>query len=342
MNFFLQFNEFIFTNIINVFNLSLISIFMLIDLISEFFYLDLIWSYQIHVDSLISYKFKYFIPCKVYAHLFTLLVYFSLFFTFFIFFIFFMSYETNNIVFLIVKELMWLLSKLFREVEKEFLNIDDSFFLFVVFFIVFGWFFLLCVIPANMFDNVISYLFAMIPFMCFLIVFIPIFIIYDQGAFFLVYLRGTSSTTIFILELIYDYLCILIIFMRVLIQNLRFFFMFLVYFELQEHIYVFPMLEFMPWPDPYLGEAGTRMLLPRTIKWFFLYKFPILFMMSLYYIGHLFVIFVSNTVAYLFLVFWLYLLFYSCFYTRKFETFFKNRREKYNKLSCLGGPTLDS
>jgi hypothetical protein len=49
-----------------------------------------------------------------------------------------MSYETNNIVFLIVKELMWLLSKLFREVEKEFLNIDDSFFLFVVFFIVFG------------------------------------------------------------------------------------------------------------------------------------------------------------------------------------------------------------
>lgn len=259
----------------------------------------------------------------------------DLYFIFYMIFILILIYflpKNQTVGKLIIKKLSWFIIKTFKEIEKELLNIDDVYWLLLIFFVVFGWFFLLCLFPANIHDNSLSYIFFMIPFMCFLVIFIPLFILYDQGIFFLTYLRGTASTTIFILEVIYDYIAILIMFIRIIIQNLRFFLMFLVYMELQEHINNIPNIPYMPWPDPYLGEAGTYLfMLPRTIKWFIIYKLPYLIFITIYYIGHLYAVFISNTIAYSFVVFWLYLLFYTCFFSVKFESFFKKRFKSYNK-----------
>lgn len=123
------------------------------------------------------------------------------------------------------------------ESEKELGSIDDFIFILLALALVYtlylGFFFAYSIgFEATL--SVIS-VFAF-PLLFTAIISMPINLLYDCGAGFVAYLRGSGNTTMFLLEFMYDSLATSIMFIRLFIQNVRFLLIFFAYFELFEFL----------------------------------------------------------------------------------------------------------
>jgi hypothetical protein len=78
----------------------------------------------------------------------------------------------------------------------------------------------------------------MFPMLWLVVMILPVNVIYDYGLLYLSYLRGVGTTILFLLELMYDILATMIMFVRLSVQNIRFFLMFFAFFELYEFVYM--------------------------------------------------------------------------------------------------------
>jgi hypothetical protein len=63
--------------------------------------------------------------------------------------------------------------------------------------------------------------FYLFPGLYYIIIGIPTFLIYDFGIYFLAYLRGVGATSLFIYELMFDYIAVIIFYTRILVQGVR-------------------------------------------------------------------------------------------------------------------------
>ena len=75
---------------------------------------------------------------------------------------------------------------------------------------------------------------SLFPFLYFLIVVIPMSLLFDYGIYFLTYLSGSGKSTSVTVELTFDYIAVSIFFLRLLVQNVRLIFMVFTFTELHE------------------------------------------------------------------------------------------------------------
>lgn len=129
-------------------------------------------------------------------------------------------------------------TSLLIEAEKEISSIDDIILFAVCVFYIFGWFFYLNVFSFLLTNTYTASILILLPVFFFTIVGVPTFLIYDFGLYFLVYLRGAGTTSLFLFELMYDYIAVMVFYTRIIVQNIRLLLMFFTVISLYD-VFIF-------------------------------------------------------------------------------------------------------
>lgn len=223
-------------------------------------------------------------------------------------------------------------SQFLVECEKEITNLDDMFVPTLLFCFIYGWFFLASFFTFFIMNSWASTIFFALPLLLLTVIGMPMNIIYDYGLMFAAYLRGAGATTILALELMYDCLATMIMFVRLCVQNIRFFLMFFAFVELFELIYNSGLVK---WETLESEEDYYQGVLSRLETDGLLYglvaEFPTFLFRYLYQFGHLLFTLVSHFIAYLALVFWLFSFLYTCFIDERFEAYYQAKRDSWRK-----------
>jgi hypothetical protein len=67
----------------------------------------------------------------------------------------------------------------------------------------------------------------------------PTYLIYDFGIYFLTYLRGVGTTSLLVMELMYDYIAFIAFYVRLMVQGVRLVLMIFTYISLHDLIIFF-------------------------------------------------------------------------------------------------------
>lgn len=205
------------------------------------------------------------------------------------------------------------------ESEKELGSLDDMFVGVSILICIYGWFFF-GTIFLNFFANTnTNYLYCGFPLFLFIVLGMPTNMIWNYGIFYSVYLRGSSNTTLFFLEFMYDVLATTIMYIRLFVQNVRFILMFFAFFECYEFFNntIFITKNYYNFNTNSSIFYNFYYLLSTTINFVIFY---------LYNIGHLMYTIISHFFAYLILVFWFFSFLYTTFLQEKLELFFCKKR----------------
>ena len=204
-----------------------------------------------------------------------------------------------------------------REVEKEFSNTDDMLLSIMLILSILSWFFFSFLgFEIISYINVVSVTIIFIFILFTIICITPFFIILDQGFFFVHYLRGSAGSTNFSFEALLDSISIIIMFLRVIVQHIRFILIIIAYTELNEFIINISVHKFFIYSEVKLYSGFYT-------SYYIITTLPVALISLAYYVIHGLVVLLSNVMTYLFLVFWLYIYLYSSFFGTKMEAFFK-------------------
>ncbi len=223
------------------------------------------------------------------------------------------------------------------EAEKEISSLDDIILVLIVLFYVFGWYFyihcwsLLSSLPEL---TIVFYLF---PGLYFIIIGIPTFLIWDFGIFFLVYLRGVGSSVLLAVELMYDYLVVIIFYTRILVQGVRLILMLFTFASMHDVVLFFNFNQKI-----FLGSEfywDSLNFLHSTLdnfSYYFLFSTSGTFLYWIYEILHTYFVVTIQFAAFFAIVFWLFLFLYTFFVLEKQENYFtvkrKERKQYFNFL----------
>lgn len=344
-NLILQINNFVYINT-NVFysdfmfnllnNVNLINYFgidnNLIDNTAAISYLDLYYSY------LIEYNISYLLNVNNFN--FSLKNYFSLFwflkiffkiniFLFIIYTIFFISYLENYI-----KQLLYLnnLVRLFilNESEKEVGPVDDFFFFAILFILTLCSFIIVSFLVIILHSSIFIWTFGSLLLISFLILTVPVNLFIDFGISFFVYIRGSASSSSLIKELLFDVISTATVFIRFVIQNIRFLFIFSAIFELLEWVFSNNSSLFIinyyvnnnifinfSVQDYLTSTKNFNVLIINSILFIILY---------FYYFLHLLFLLLVQITIYIGISVWLFFFLYSTKFLGKYEKFFILKR----------------
>jgi hypothetical protein len=107
------------------------------------------------------------------------------------------------------------------ESEKEITAFDDMILAVIILIYVFGWYFYVhCWSLVSSLPE-IGFLFYLFPGLYFIILGIPTAVLYDCGVYFVAYLRGAAKSSVFIVEMVDDYIQVLIFYTRITVQGVR-------------------------------------------------------------------------------------------------------------------------
>lgn len=215
----------------------------------------------------------------------------------------------------------YLVAAMSIEAEEEIASIDDTSLVLVLLVYIFGWFFyvngiyLLSNIPE------ISLIFYNLPFLYYMIVLMPLFLLYDYGIYFIAYLRGSSTVSSLLMEALYDYIALAAFYIRLLVQNVRLLLMTFTYFSLYECILTY--VSFTSWFNVYetLWENNSYTYTNYS-SYYFLLKLPTQLIYWLYELGHTFFVITAQFVAFFAMAFWLYLFLFTMFVAEQQEKYF--------------------
>lgn len=234
----------------------------------------------------------------------------------------------------------FLSSSLLVESEKEIGSFDDMLLGLIILVYIFGWYVYIYVWTImNVFPEVIM-IFYSFPFLYYIIISMPTYLIYDFGIYFLTYLRGAGTSSILLMELMYDYIAITAFYVRLMVQGVRLILMIFTYISLHDLIIFFDFdlklftgFELI-WED-LSNFNGTF----NSFSYFFLFIIPIKIIYWLYELFHTFFIVTAQFIAFFAMVFWLFLFLFTMFVLEKHENYFSERRklkkEKLKKLLIL-------
>lgn len=221
-----------------------------------------------------------------------------------------------------------LLTKLFilNSTEKEVGPVDDYFVFAILFVLTISLFvftsIFLIIIHSKIFIWAVGSLFLL----TFLILTIPINLFIDFGIVFCVAIKGSASSNNFIKELLFDIISVTIVFIRFVIQNIRFFFIFAGIFELLEWVFSVNNSLFLS-TSYFKGNAFSLDVLNNSF--YSLKTFNYLFVNSLlfvvlyfYYILHLLFLLIVQVTVYVGVSVWLFFFLYSTKFLTKYERFF--------------------
>lgn len=240
-----------------------------------------------------------------------------------IFFIFFISNFENYI-----KQLVYSSSImkffLLNESEKDVGPVDDFFFFAVLFIITLSSFVFISIFYIIIQTNIFNWLISSLVLITLLILTIPTSLFLDFGISFFVYIRGSASGNNFFKESLFDVISTATVFIRFIIQNIRFLFIFSAIFELFEWVF----------------SVNTNILLPinnnlnnvslSTIAYIFssnnfnliIINLLMFVLLYFYYTLHLLFLLLVQITIYIGISAWLFFFLYSTRFVNKSEKFF--------------------
>lgn len=297
-----------------------------------FLYLDLYydylfqtnWAFLVSVNN-ISYDFKYY---------FSLFGFLKIFFKiniilFILYTIFFVSYLENYI-----KQLLFLnnLTKLFilNESEKEVGPVDDFVFFAILFLLTLCSFIISSLLIIILHSSIFIWLFVSLFLVAILLLSVPVNLFIDFGISFFVYIRGSASSNSLVKELLFDIISAATVFIRFVVQNVRFLFILSAIFELLEWVFSNNSSLFLT--NYYINNnifvnfssnnffsstTNLNVLLINSILFIILY---------FYYFLHLLFLLLVQITVYVGISVWLFFFLYSTRFLGKYEKFFIFKR----------------
>lgn len=122
------------------------------------------------------------------------------------------------------------------DLEEEVGSLDDAAVYFLIFAAVITWFFFINVFTIYNYAS-LSWVVTLLNFVLLTAVLIPFFVLKNFGVSFAAYVRGVGRTSNLMAELFFDFIAIIVMVARFIIQNIRLVLLFAAFFELSEFIY---------------------------------------------------------------------------------------------------------
>lgn len=220
------------------------------------------------------------------------------------------------------------LTRLFilNAVEKEIGPVDDYFFFVFLFLLTISLFVISTIFIIILQFNMFNLLLGAFLLLVFLILTIPVNLFIDFGIFFCTVIKGSASTNNILKELVFDIISTLTVFIRFIIQNIRFFFIFSGIFELMEWVFS-ANSNFFITSNLYNGNLFTNTTIMGSF--FSLKNFNFVFINVLlfiilyfYYILHLLFLLLVQITIYIGISLWLFFFLYSTKFLTKYEKYF--------------------
>lgn len=212
------------------------------------------------------------------------------------------------------------------EIEEECGQIEDAF-IYLIYFLVFVlWFYFFNIYASYIISCHINWLFSIFCFIVILGFVIPSSILLKMGSAFAQYVRGAGRGTSLFFETLLDFVSVSVIIIRFFVQNVRFVFIFIAFFE----FYEFTVTHQQPLANlilPHITWEGYWANEYRNWYWFeFLAQLLTQIIMYVYYIGHLTITYIAQLAIYLILSFWIFFFLYTTFIFTTSERFFFYKR----------------
>lgn len=212
------------------------------------------------------------------------------------------------------------------EIEEECGQLED-FFSYIIYFSLFClWFFIFYIFASAIILKYLNFILVLSCFVFTLGLLIPTTLLMQIGLAFPQFIRGSGKSTSLVFETLLDFVSVSVIIIRFFVQNIRFVFIFVGFFEYFEFIAskITPaetsILPHITWTDYWAGKYR---------KW---YWFEILLqvfaqiILYLYYVGHFVITYIAQLSVYIALSFWMYFFLYTTFSLPSKEKYFFYKR----------------
>lgn len=175
------------------------------------------------------------------------------------------------------------------------------------------WFYFYTIFASQIISKYSVLIIAFILLLCLTAWVLPTKLLYKCGLAFPQYIRGAGRSTSLAYEMVLDFMAVSIMAVRLLVQNIRFLFIFFACFEYYEYImntagmHLPTLLPYITWESYWAGDFK---------EWKF-YEFGLQLAVQaveyLYYIGHLTAVYIAQFTIYILLSFWIFLFLYTTF-----------------------------
>jgi len=234
--------------------------------------------------------------------------------------IFFSKYLNNYFKSLITHNFFSKLTIL-NEVEKEVGPVDDFIFFSLLFITTIGFFIFITINVIIFHSNFFTWINTSFALLGFLFLTLPINLFFDYGISFVAYIKGSASGSNFIKELVFDIIGTFTVFIRFIIQNIRFLFILLAIFELLEWVInntnnlIFSNIALQNnfFTEINNNNSNINVLIINSILFIFAY---------FYYFLHLLFLLLVQITIYIGISAWLFFFLYSTKFLSKYEKFF--------------------
>ena len=219
------------------------------------------------------------------------------------------------------------------ESEKEISSLDDIILSIIIIFYIFGWFFYIHAFTLLGQYPELMLVFYLIPFLVFLIMGVPSFLLIDFGIYFLVFLRGCGSYTSIFAELMYDYINIGSFYVRLCVQWVRLLLMYLTFIVMHDTIVFCHFNEnFFIFFSEFIWDEVSNIYVTFNSVFYLLFDFvySVIFRL-LFELVHTLFVCTAQLIAFFAIVFWFFFFLYTFFVSIKFENYFSKKRFSKNK-----------
>ncbi len=215
------------------------------------------------------------------------------------------------------------------EAEEEIASMDDILMAFIVIFYVFGWFFYAhCWMVISQFPELMLVMYVF-PFLYYIILLIPTFLVFDFGIYFLGYLKGVGSSPVMLLELVYDYISFAAFYIRVLVQAVRLLLMSFTYASLHDFIIFYSLDQrWLAGSESIWEDLNNLTATDGTFSYFAFFSILGKIYYWLYELLHTFFVVTAQATAFFAMVFWLFFFLFTFFVSEKQEFYYFEKRKK--------------
>ena len=208
------------------------------------------------------------------------------------------------------------------EVEEECGQIEDGVIYLIYFFTWVLWFYLFNIFASHIILKYLSWILVIFIFILSLGIIVPISLLNQIGLAFPQYIRGASRSVRFVFESLLDFVSVSVIIIRFFVQNVRFVFIFIAFFEFYEFsielqrssgVNLIPHATWQSYWDGQLDNWYTSEILIGLVSQFVMY---------LYYVGHLTITYIAQLAIFVILSFWIFFFLYTTFTLPSSEKYF--------------------
>lgn len=209
-----------------------------------------------------------------------------------------------------------------NENEKEIGPVDDYFFFVILFVLTLCSFVFISIFFIIIQTKILIWTIASLILVAILVLSIPVNLFLDFGISFFAYIKGSASGGNIIKEVLFDIISTTTVFIRFVIQNIRFLFIFSAIFELLEWVFsttsnIFFIFEIKEINNYFLSSSNNNLLIINFIMFIILY---------FYYTLHLLFLLLVQITIYIGISAWLFFFLYSTKFLNKYEKFFSYKK----------------